>query len=91
VEPGGRVVILEITRPTREPLASFYRAWFDRIVPSLGRLAGDAAAYSYLPNSVARFPPPRELAAVMASSGLRSIRYVLTAGGIIALHVGEVA
>ena len=91
VRPGGRVVILEITRPTREPLASFYRAWFDRIVPSLGRLAGDAAAYSYLPNSVARFPAPRELAAVMEGCGLRSISYVLTAGGIIALHVGEVA
>jgi demethylmenaquinone methyltransferase / 2-methoxy-6-polyprenyl-1,4-benzoquinol methylase len=90
VAPGGRVVILEITRPTREPLASFYRAWFDRIVPSLGRLAGDADAYSYLPSSVARFPPPRELAAVMESCGLRSISYVLTAGGIIALHVGEV-
>jgi demethylmenaquinone methyltransferase/2-methoxy-6-polyprenyl-1,4-benzoquinol methylase len=91
VRPGGRVVILEITRPTREPLASFYRAWFDRIVPSLGNLAGDAAAYSYLPNSVARFPSPRELAAVMDDCGLRSISYVLTAGGIIALHVGEVA
>jgi demethylmenaquinone methyltransferase/2-methoxy-6-polyprenyl-1,4-benzoquinol methylase len=91
VRPGGRVVILEITRPTREPLASFYRAWFDRIVPSLGHLAGDAAAYSYLPSSVARFPSPRELAGVMDECGLRSISYVLTAGGIIALHVGEVA
>jgi demethylmenaquinone methyltransferase/2-methoxy-6-polyprenyl-1,4-benzoquinol methylase len=91
VRPGGRVVILEITRPTREPLAGFYRAWFDRIVPSLGKLAGDAAAYSYLPSSVARFPSPRELASVMDDCGLRSISYVLTAGGIIALHVGEVA
>jgi demethylmenaquinone methyltransferase/2-methoxy-6-polyprenyl-1,4-benzoquinol methylase len=91
VRPGGRVVILEITRPTREPLASFFRAWFDRIVPALGRVAGDGAAYSYLPSSVKRFPGPRELAAVMDASGLRSISYVLTAGGIIAIHVGEVA
>jgi demethylmenaquinone methyltransferase/2-methoxy-6-polyprenyl-1,4-benzoquinol methylase len=91
VRPGGRVVILEITRPTREPLASFFRAWFDRIVPALGRFAGDGAAYSYLPSSVKRFPGPRELAAVMDACGLRSISYVLTAGGIIAIHVGEVA
>ncbi|MGH2849220.1 MAG: class I SAM-dependent methyltransferase [Solirubrobacteraceae bacterium] len=91
VRPGGRVVILEITQPTREPLARFYRGWFDRAVPALGRIAGDSAAYSYLPSSVARFPGPHELAAVMDRCGLRRIRYVLTAGGIIALHVGEVA
>src|ERR1039458_3114298 len=65
VRPGGRVVILEITRPTREPLASFFGAWFDQIVPALGRLAGDSAAYSYLPSSVKRFPAPRALAALM--------------------------
>ena len=90
VAPGGRVVILEITQPTREPLASFYRGWFDRAVPALGRLAGDADAYSYLPSSVQRFPTPLELAALMERCGLRGIRYILTAGGIIALHVGEV-
>jgi demethylmenaquinone methyltransferase/2-methoxy-6-polyprenyl-1,4-benzoquinol methylase len=91
VHPGGRVVILEITTPTREPLASFYRGWFGRLVPALGRIAGDGAAYSYLPSSVKRFPGPRELAAMMDACGLRSISYVLTAGGIIAIHVGEVA
>jgi demethylmenaquinone methyltransferase/2-methoxy-6-polyprenyl-1,4-benzoquinol methylase len=91
VAPGGRVVILEITTPTREPLASFYRGWFDRVVPALGRIAGDGAAYSYLPSSVRRFPAPAELAAVMERSGLSHIRYLLTAGGIIALHVGVVS
>jgi demethylmenaquinone methyltransferase/2-methoxy-6-polyprenyl-1,4-benzoquinol methylase len=91
VRPGGRVVILEITTPTRPPLSTFYRVWFDRIVPALGRVAGDADAYTYLPSSVRRFPGPRELAATMERCGLRNIRYVLTAGGIIAIHVGEVA
>jgi demethylmenaquinone methyltransferase / 2-methoxy-6-polyprenyl-1,4-benzoquinol methylase len=90
VRPGGIVVVLEITTPTRPPLSTFLELWFDRVVPSLGRLAGDREAYSYLPSSVRRFPAPRELAAMMWDSGLRSIRYVLTAGGIIALHVGEV-
>jgi demethylmenaquinone methyltransferase/2-methoxy-6-polyprenyl-1,4-benzoquinol methylase len=91
VRPGGRVVVLEITTPTGPPLSTFLDLWFDRIVPVLGRVAGDADAYSYLPNSVRRFPPPAALAAVMWECGLRSVRYVITAGGIIALHVGEVA
>jgi demethylmenaquinone methyltransferase/2-methoxy-6-polyprenyl-1,4-benzoquinol methylase len=91
VRPGGRVVILEITQPTREPLASFYRGWFDSVVPAIGRIAGDADAYSYLPRSVRRFPGPVELAALMERCGLERIHYVLTAGGIIAIHVGEVA
>jgi demethylmenaquinone methyltransferase/2-methoxy-6-polyprenyl-1,4-benzoquinol methylase len=90
VRPGGRVVVLEITTPTGPPLSTFLDLWFDRIVPVLGRVAGDPDAYSYLPSSVRRFPPPEALAAVMWGCGLRSVRYVITAGGIIALHVGEV-
>jgi len=90
VRPGGRVVVLEITVPRRPPLSTFFALWFDRVVPALGRLA-DSQAYSYLPSSVKRFPGPEALAAVMWGCGLRNIRYVLTAGGIIALHVGEVA
>lgn len=91
VRPGGRVVVLEITTPTRPPLSTFYRVWFDRVVPTLGRVAGDSDAYTYLPSSVRRFPDPRALAATMERAGLRGIRWVLTAGGIIAIHVGEVA
>ncbi len=91
VRPGGKVVILEMTTPTRPPLSTFFALWFDRVVPLLGRLAGDADAFTYLPRSVRRFPAPHELAATMERCGLRSIRYVLTAGGIIAIHVGEVA
>jgi demethylmenaquinone methyltransferase / 2-methoxy-6-polyprenyl-1,4-benzoquinol methylase len=91
VRPGGRVVILEITTPTRPPLSGFFRVWFDRIVPALGRLAGDSDAYNYLPNSVKRFPAADALAGRMDRVGLTGVRYVLTAGGIIAIHVGEVA
>jgi len=87
VRPGGRVVVLEITTPTRPPLSTFYRVWFDRVVPMIGRLAGDPEAYSYLPNSVKRFPGPHELAARMDRCGL-DVRCILTAGGIIALHAG---
>ena len=90
VRTGGTVVVLEITTPQRPPLSLFFELWFDHIVPALGRLAGDAQAYSYLPNSVRRFPGPRELAETMSRCGLERIRYVLTAGGIIALHHGVV-
>ena len=86
--PGGRVVVLEITTPQRAPLSWFFRLWFDRAVPVLGRLAGDPDAYSYLPSSVRRFPGPEELARRMGEAGLDDVRWIVTAGGIIALHAG---
>lgn len=89
VRPGGRVVVLEITTPQRPPLSTFFELWFDHAIPALGRVV-DSQAYSYLPSSVRRFPGPEELAAIMSRCGLDQIRYVLTAGGIIALHVGVV-
>ena len=87
-KPGGRVVVLEITTPQKPPLSWFFRAWFDTVVPALGRLAGDPDAYTYLPSSVRRFPGPEELAARMAAAGLGEVRWLLTAGGIIAIHSG---
>ena len=90
VRPGGRVVVLEITVPQRPPLSKFFSIWFDLVVPALGRLAGDPDAYAYLPSSVKRFPAPGALAGRMAAVGLTEVRWILTAGGIIALHVGTV-
>jgi demethylmenaquinone methyltransferase/2-methoxy-6-polyprenyl-1,4-benzoquinol methylase len=107
VRPGGRVVVLEITTPTRAPLSYFYGLWFDRIVPALGSAAGSVAsllarvrrtparsgiadAYTYLPNSVKRFPGPAVLAEELSRVGLTEIEYVLTAGGIVAIHAGTV-
>jgi demethylmenaquinone methyltransferase / 2-methoxy-6-polyprenyl-1,4-benzoquinol methylase len=91
VKPGGRVVVLEITTPRKPPLSTFYSLWFDRIVPLIGRVTGEDEAYTYLPNSVKRFPAPEGLAAAMERAGLHEIRWILTAGGIIALHVGTKA
>jgi demethylmenaquinone methyltransferase/2-methoxy-6-polyprenyl-1,4-benzoquinol methylase len=91
VRPGGKVVVLEMTTPERPPLSWFFQIWFDRIVPNLGKVAGESDAYTYLPNSVKRFPGPRDLAALMSAVGLDEMRYVVTAGGIIALHHGRVA
>ncbi len=88
VRPGGKVVVLEITVPQRPPLSTFFRIWFDRIVPLMGRFDD---AYTYLPSSVRRFPDPHGLAAKLTGAGLTDVRWVLTAGGIIALHHGRVA
>ena len=87
VRPGGRVVVLEITQPQRPPLSTFFSIWFDRLVPMLGRFD---EAYTYLPNSVKRFPDARSLAGVMAGAGLTEVGWLLTAGGIIAIHHGKV-
>ena len=88
LRPGGRLGILEITTP-RGRLAPFYRVWFDRIVPLLGKVLPGGAAYTYLPASVRRFPGPDDLAALLERTGFADVRYRLFAGGIVALHVAE--
>ena len=85
--PGGKVVCLEITQPRIPVFKQFYELWFDRAVPVLGKIAArDDFAYSYLPASVRRFPPPEALKAMMEEAGLRNVRYEILAGGIIAVH-----
>lgn len=88
LRPGGSLVILEITRPRRPPLSTFYSFWFDRVVPVLGAIGGDSDAYSYLPQSVRSFPAPPLLAEKMDAAGLGGIRWTLLAGGIVAIHSG---
>ncbi len=88
LRPGGRIGILEITHP-RGALAPFYRLWFDRVVPAIGRVVPGGAAYTYLPASVRRFPAPQELAALLEDAGFATVRFRLFAGGIVALHVAE--
>ena len=88
LRPGGRLGILEITTP-RGPLKFFYKLWFDRIVPLLGRLLPGGDAYTYLPASVRRFPGPEDLARLLDSCGFEAVRFRRFAGGIVALHVGE--
>jgi len=90
LRPGGRLGVLEITRP-RGFLRHFYGIWFDRIVPLLGRILPGGDAYTYLPASVRRFPGPDDLARALEEAGFASVRFRLFAGGIVALHVGEAA
>jgi demethylmenaquinone methyltransferase/2-methoxy-6-polyprenyl-1,4-benzoquinol methylase len=88
LRPGGRLVVLEITQPTRPPLSTFFSLWFDRVVPLLGSLSEESEAYSYLPESVRGFPAPQRLAEMMDDAGLERIRWTILAGGIIAIHSG---
>ncbi len=89
VRPGGRVVCLEISRP-RSRLARVMRAWFDGIVPLIGRVAGQGGAYGYLVRSVQRYPLPERVAAVMRDAGLVDVRWIPMSGGIVTIHVGVV-
>jgi demethylmenaquinone methyltransferase/2-methoxy-6-polyprenyl-1,4-benzoquinol methylase len=90
LRPGGRLACLEITRP-EGALSPFFRAWFDGIVPLLGRVLPGGEAYTYLPASVRRFPGPRDLAALLAGAGFREIRWTMLGGGIVALHTAAAA
>jgi len=89
VRPGGKVICLEIARP-RSRLARVMRWWFDRIVPVIGKLAGEGGAYAYLVRSVQSYPAPERIAEVMREAGLVGIRWMGMSGGIVTLHVGTV-
>jgi demethylmenaquinone methyltransferase/2-methoxy-6-polyprenyl-1,4-benzoquinol methylase len=87
LHPGGRLAILEITRP-QGILAPFYRLWFDGVIPVAGKVLPGGSAYTYLPASVRRFPDPQGLARLMDEAGFDDIRWRLFGGGIVALHTG---
>jgi demethylmenaquinone methyltransferase/2-methoxy-6-polyprenyl-1,4-benzoquinol methylase len=85
LRPGGKIAVLEITRP-RGVLRPFFRLWFDVLVPLAGKVLPGGKAYTYLPASVRRFPGPEDLSRLMAGAGYAEIRYRLLGGGSVALH-----
>ncbi len=89
--PGGRVLALDIVRPTLPAWRALFGLYFNRVVPAIGALvARDRQAYTYLPQSVGRFVTPAELARLMTRAGLREVRWRRLGLGTIALHSGVV-
>ncbi|MDR7452443.1 MAG: ubiquinone/menaquinone biosynthesis methyltransferase [Armatimonadota bacterium] len=84
--PGGRLVILEFARPLRPWTAAAYRV-YAALIPAIGGwLTGDADAYTYLVESIRRFPAPPVLAGMLRAVGLRDVAYQYLTGGIVAIY-----
>jgi len=89
LKPGGTIGILEFTEPPAGFFGDFYRWYFRNVLPKIGgAISGDAAAYKYLPNSVARFFQPAELCELMRGVGLQNVEAAVWTGGTVALHTG---
>jgi demethylmenaquinone methyltransferase/2-methoxy-6-polyprenyl-1,4-benzoquinol methylase len=88
-KPGGRVLVLEFSKPVLPLLATVYDQYSFKVLPALGDLvAGDAASYRYLAESIRRHPDQATLATMMTAAGLEDVRCHNLAGGIVALHIG---
>ncbi len=88
LRPGGRLVVLEFTRPRRRPFSTFYSLWFDRIAPLLGRLSDDPEAYAYLAESRPYLSRSAWPGGEDGWSRPRRDRYTILAGGIVTIHSG---
>ncbi len=90
VKPGGRIVCLEVGKPRWAITRLFHQVYTRGVMPLMGKLiVGDGDAYSYLPNSMGKFPPPEELARVMIRAGVRNVRWKQLTFGAVAIHWGE--
>jgi demethylmenaquinone methyltransferase / 2-methoxy-6-polyprenyl-1,4-benzoquinol methylase len=87
-KPGGRVLVLEFSRPWK-PLAKAYDAYSFSVLPALGKyIAKDEAAYRYLAESIRMHPDQEALKAMMETAGLAKVEYFNLAAGVVALHRG---
>jgi demethylmenaquinone methyltransferase/2-methoxy-6-polyprenyl-1,4-benzoquinol methylase len=89
LEPGGRLAVLEFSKPAVPVLSSVFGLYFSRVLPFLGGLiSGSRSAYEYLPDSVSRFPDQKQLASLMRDAGFTEVSFENLTGGIAALHFG---
>jgi demethylmenaquinone methyltransferase/2-methoxy-6-polyprenyl-1,4-benzoquinol methylase len=89
LKPGGKVLVLEFSKPVLKWLEPVYDAYSFKILPALGELvAADADSYRYLAESIRMHPDQEALRGMMQNAGLEDCRYHNLSGGIVALHVG---
>jgi demethylmenaquinone methyltransferase/2-methoxy-6-polyprenyl-1,4-benzoquinol methylase len=90
LKPGGRVAVLEFSKPRAPLLRSLFGIYFTKLLPLFGRLiSGSKSAYQYLPDSVSRFPNQNELSNLMTQAGFEDVTFRNLTGGIAALHLGR--
>lgn len=90
VKPGGKVISLDMAKPTAPIFKQGYWLYFEKIVPLMGRLwARKQSAYNYLHQSAVEFPPQWELAQIFAAEGLVKTKYHNLLGGVVAVVEGE--
>lgn len=82
VRPGGRVALLDVGVPKNPVIRFGNRIYFGKVVPRIGALLSDGAAYRYLPKSVAYLPEPAEMVAMLQRSGFSDARHRLLSGGL---------
>jgi demethylmenaquinone methyltransferase/2-methoxy-6-polyprenyl-1,4-benzoquinol methylase len=89
LRPGGKIYVLEFSKPTTPIMRSLYKLYFTKILPVFGGLiSGSRNAYEYLPESVSRFPDQEQLASLISGAGFSAVAFENLTGGIAALHVG---
>ena len=90
LKPGGLVAILEFSQPTHRAIAGPYRFFSRFVLPRVGGLiSGVPEAYSYLPESIQKFPGAEDLAQQMREAGFSSVDFERLMGGLVALHLGR--
>ena len=87
--PGGVLLTLEITEPASATLGRLFHAYFDRVVPALGRAVGSEGPYRYLPESLRTLPPRAGMLAALGRAGFGRLRAVPLSGGIVTAFLAE--
>ncbi len=90
VKPGGKVVVLELAKPSTIGFKQLYNLYFSYILPVIGKLSKDNSSYSWLPESLRRYPHQREILEIWKSLGYENATYHELTGGIVAVHEGVV-